>query len=115
MPSLLLVEDSEEMRMLVEVCLDDWEILEATSSDEALTLLASHTPDLVLIDSMLDDGPVEERLPELRAAFPRGPLLWFATKLPSAQFKELITGQISKPFEPDELALRLAEYLQTAG
>ncbi|HCI12520.1 MAG TPA: response regulator [Gallionellaceae bacterium] len=57
--TILLVEDDATNRKLVRVVLGDkkrYRILEATSVAEALALLGSEKPDLLLLDIRLADG-----------------------------------------------------------
>jgi len=58
---ILIVDDQSEVRELVEVTLriGPYEILQASSGDEALTITRSERPDLVLLDVMMPDSSVD--------------------------------------------------------
>jgi two-component system alkaline phosphatase synthesis response regulator PhoP len=57
MRKLLIVDDEDGVRSLVRITLDhgDYEMLEATTGEEALRLVHAHRPELVLLDVMLPD------------------------------------------------------------
>jgi len=106
MHSLLLIEDSSELRDLVGFCLDTWTVREASSRLEAMGLLGDSKPDLILLDSQLDDGPSQLWFSQLRAAFD-GPIVWFSGHAPGPELSGQIAGQILKPFDPTQLANQL--------
>jgi len=58
---ILIVDDQSEVRELVEVTLriGPYEILQASSGDEALTITRSEQPDLVLLDVMMPNSSVD--------------------------------------------------------
>ena len=58
---ILIVDDQSEVRELVEVTLriGPYEILQASSGDEALTITRSERPDLVLLDVMMPNSSVD--------------------------------------------------------
>ncbi len=61
MKKILIVDDQSEVRELVEVTLriGPYEILQASSGDEGLTITRSERPDLVLLDVMMPDSSVD--------------------------------------------------------
>ena len=61
MKKILIVDDQSEVRELVEVTLriGPYEILQASSGDEALTIARSERPDLVLLDVMMPNSSVD--------------------------------------------------------
>lgn len=61
MKKILIVDDQSEVRELVEVTLriGPYEILQASSGDEALTITRSEQPDLVLLDVMMPNSSVD--------------------------------------------------------
>ena len=111
MQSLLLIEDCPELRDLVGFCLDNWTIREASSRLQALGLLDDSKPDLVLLDSQLDDGPSHLWFSQLRAAFD-GPIVWFSGHALDPELSNQIAGQILKPFDPGKLANQLEQLLR---
>lgn len=109
MRCLLLIEDSVELQALVAVCLGGWEILEAAGGEEALAHLRLRQPDLILLDSQLEDGSAQQWFPQLRSLF-AGPIVWFSSKDPGPDLAGQLAGQIQKPFDP----LRLQGQLLSA-
>lgn len=107
---MLIIEDSLELRALVAVCLDGWAVLEASSGAEALSLLDGHLPDLVLLDSQLEDGPTQQWFPKLRAAF-SGPIVWFSAREPGPEIESELAGHVPKPFDPMNLEILLEAIL----
>lgn len=61
MKKILIVDDQSEVRELVEVTLriGPYEILQASSGDEALTIARSERPDLVLLDVMMPNSSAD--------------------------------------------------------
>ena len=61
MKKILIVDDQSEVRDLVEITLriGPYEILQASSGDEALTITRSERPDLVLLDVMMPDSSLD--------------------------------------------------------
>ncbi len=58
MKKILIVDDEEKVRKLVEVTLSvgDLEILHASSGDEALKITREAKPDIILLDIMMPGG-----------------------------------------------------------
>jgi CheY-like chemotaxis protein len=58
MKKILIVDDRHEVRELVEVTLrvKDYQILEATSGEEAIEIVKAEKPDLILMDIMMPGG-----------------------------------------------------------
>ena len=58
---ILIVDDQYEVRELVEVTLriGDYEILQAASGDDALKIAREEKPDMVLLDVMMPNSPVD--------------------------------------------------------
>ncbi|MEG4317987.1 MULTISPECIES: response regulator [unclassified Microcoleus] len=117
---ILVVDDQEHLRELVQACLEDlggWETLVAGSGEECLQILQTEQPDAILLDvSMpgMDGIAVYDRLqsdPKTRSI----PVILLTAKvLPSdrAKFAEMgVTGVISKPIQPTSLTVEVAEIL----
>lgn len=60
MKKILIVDDQPEVRELVEVTLSvgDYQILQASTGDEALALTRIERPDLVLLDVMMPNSSI---------------------------------------------------------
>lgn len=58
---ILIVDDHSHVRELVEATLDigDYAILQAASGDEALTIARAEYPDLILLDVMMPNSPLD--------------------------------------------------------
>ena len=69
--TLLIVDDSKVSRMMIRGRIQqlepDWEVLEAGTGDEALTLIADHTPDYITMDVNMPGLSGFEAVARLRA------------------------------------------------
>ena len=115
--TVLLVEDERKLRELVRSYLEraGLAVLSTSSGAEAITLAASASPDLVVLDLGLPDVPGETVARELRAAGPV-PILMLTAK---AGEEDRIAGlelgaddYVTKPFSPRELVLRVQAILR---
>jgi CheY-like chemotaxis protein len=117
---ILVVDDEEHLRELVQACLEDlggWETLVAGSGEQCLEILKTERPSAILLDiSMpgMDGIAVYDRLqsdPKTRSI----PVILLTAKvLPSdrAKFAKMgVTGVISKPIQPTTLTEEVAEIL----
>jgi CheY-like chemotaxis protein len=117
---ILVVDDQEHLRELVQACLEDlggWETLVAASGEECLQIVQTQQPSAILLDvSMpgMDGITVYDRLqsdPKTRSI----PVILLTAKvLPSdrAKFAEMgVTGVIAKPIQPTNLTVEVAEIL----
>ena len=114
---VLLVEDERKLRELVRSYLEraGLAVLSTSSGAEAITLAASASPDLVVLDLGLPDVPGETVARELRAAG-SVPILILTAK---AGEEDRIAGlelgaddYVTKPFSPRELVLRVQAILR---
>ena len=117
---ILVVEDEEHLRELVQVCLEDlggWETLVAGSGQECLQILQTERPNAILLDlsmpgmngfavyEILQSDPVTRSIPLI---------LLTAKVLPSdrAKFAQMaVAGVITKPIQPITLTEEVAEIL----
>ncbi len=108
---VLTVDDSATMRSLVSHTLSEagFEMLEAEDGDAALTVLASHTVDLIITDLNMPRMDGFTLITEVRAgaSHPYVPILMLTTESDPAR-KERgkqagATGWIVKPFNPEKL------------
>jgi CheY-like chemotaxis protein len=117
---ILVVDDEEHLRELVQACLEDlggWDTLVAGSGEQCLEILKTAQPHAILLDiSMpgMDGIAVYDRIqsdPKTRSI----PVILLTAKvLPSdrAKFAEMgVTGVISKPIQPVTLTKEVAEIL----
>ncbi len=93
-------------------------MLSTGSGAEALTLAASGSPDLVVLDLGLPDIPGETVARELRAAGPVPVLMLTAKSSEEDRIRGLELGAddyVTKPFSPRELVLRVQAILRRGG
>ena len=111
--SMLVVEDETIVSLLVEGMLMDLgcdDVWYASSVDEALGILAEHTPDAAVLDVNLGGEPaypIARRLAEAQVPFV------FATGYGASGVHEDWAGRpvLQKPFQTDMLAAALASVL----
>ncbi|WP_164848293.1 response regulator transcription factor [Halobacteriovorax sp. HLS] len=107
---ILIVDDSEDVRLLIRKTLENNFILEeAQTSDEVMTKAYDFKPDLIVLDIMLPDTSGYEICSQLKSKeeFKNTPIIFLSSKVGS---NSRITGYklgaiqyIEKPFEPNEL------------
>jgi DNA-binding response OmpR family regulator len=115
--TVLLVEDERKLRDLVRSYLEraGFTVLSTGSGAEALTLAASGSPDLVVLDLGLPDIPGETVARELRAAGPVPVLMLTAKSSEEDRIRGLELGAddyVTKPFSPRELLARVRAALR---
>ena len=117
---ILVVDDEECIREIVQACLEDmggWEVIVAASGKDGLLLAEAQRLDAILLDvSMPDmDGFVFfEALQENSATRAIPVILLTAKVLPDdqAQFKTMgVAGVITKPFDPEIISAQVAQIL----
>ncbi len=118
--TVLLVEDERKLRDLVRSYLEraGFTVLSTGSGAEAITLAASASPDLVVLDLGLPDIPGETVARELRAAGPVPVLMLTAKSSEEDRIHGLELGAddyVTKPFSPRELVLRVQAILRRGG
>jgi len=106
---VLLVDDEPDIRRIGELSLrrgGGWDVAMAGSGAEAIALLGSYKPDIVLLDVMMPtmDGP--QTLAKLRQ-IPEGasvPVIFVTAKVQRDDVTRLrahgALGVVSKPFDP---------------
>ncbi|MEA5500215.1 response regulator [Limnoraphis robusta Tam1] len=117
---ILVVDDEEHLRELVQLCLEDlagWQTLTAGSGKECLRILQTEQPNAILLDvsmpemdgfmvfEQLQSNPVTQSIPVI---------LLTAKVLPSdrAKFSKMgVAGVITKPIEAMTLTEEVAEIL----
>ncbi|PSB01982.1 response regulator [Merismopedia glauca] len=117
---ILVVDDEERLRELVQACLEDlggWDTLTAASGEDGLQILQTQSVNAILLDvSMpgMDGVAVYERLQANPITKSIPVILLTAKVLPSdrAKFAQMgVAGVISKPIEPTTLVAEVAEVL----
>lgn len=99
-PAILVVEDDNTTRELVRRTLrkNGWEIWEATNGRTALTLLADHTPDLILLDLMMPEMDGFQFVAALRqnAAWQAIPVIVVTAKDLSREEQQQLNGDVAQ-------------------
>ncbi|MFQ6552657.1 response regulator [Aestuariibius insulae] len=113
---VLHVDDENDIREIVALALEmdgDWEVATATSGAEALDLMASDRPEIILLDVMMPSmsGPELKKQmdcdPDLRGI----PVIFMTAAAQEQTRAELLAlnalGVIEKPFDPMALGANL--------
>lgn len=118
---VLIVDDSETMRMIVikslrQAGFEELETAEASSARDALAAIAKGGIDLVLSDVNMPEITGIELVKVIRAKFKSLPIIMVTTES-SPEMKKKMTdaganGIIHKPFPPDQLRKVLSPYLK---
>jgi two-component system, cell cycle response regulator DivK len=116
---ILAVDDQEDNRRILRDLLTNvgYEVIEATSGEEAVTQAVAHMPDLILMDIQLPgiDGYEATRRIKAQPDLRRIPLIVVTSyALSGDETKALAAGAdayVSKPFSPRALLAKVREYL----
>lgn len=121
MPTILIVDDEEDIRELIAMNLkrdDRYEFIEAGGGLEALKLARKRRPDLIILDLMLPEMDGIEVYRQLRAdaRTERIPVIMLTAR---GRLEEKLAGlelgaddYLPKPFSPKELSLRIRNLLR---
>lgn len=116
-PSLLIVDDEAGVRESIRLIFgDDLRVFEAKSSEEAVRRVREERPEVVLLDIMMPGTSGLETLSQIKAAHPDGQVIML-TALNTARtaFAAKESGAfdyVTKPFDVDELRLRVDRALE---
>ncbi len=118
--TVLLVEDERKLRELVRSYLEraGFMVLSTGSGAEAISMVGSAAPDLVVLDLGLPDVPGETVAREVRAAGATPILILTAMSAEEDRIAGLELGAddyVTKPFSPRELVLRVQAILRRGG
>lgn len=99
----LVVDDDAALRLLLRVNLelDGFTVVEATSIADAQSAVASDRPDVVLLDVHLGAEETLDLLDELRAA--GIPVALVTGSVDVELYRDRADAIVSKPFDPEEL------------
>lgn len=105
----MIVDDDESVRSLLRMTLPEgeYEIEEANDGEEALVLLTSHVPDLVLLDWKMPGRHGSLVLDELKTRHPQLPVIVLTAEV-AEHHRNLAESLkvdvfLTKPFSPLEL------------
>lgn len=118
--TILIADDDEDLRLLVQVTLENptYRILTAVDGSEALDALNQHRPDLLIIDWMMPGLNGYEAVTQLRqnpytATIPVVMLTAKDGLEAQEQMASLaLAGYLVKPFSPLELIKKVREVLE---
>jgi excisionase family DNA binding protein len=110
-PLVLIVDDDDRLREYVRVNLEmeGYEVREARSAEEGLSVLEEASPDLILLDVMMPEVDGWEMLQRVQERHGVGsiPVIMFSGKVDEDSTAEATTrgaqGFIGKPFNPQQL------------
>lgn len=116
MKNIMIIDDDIHIGNMLEEVLtkDGYSVSRAYSGTEALLLLSSHKPDLVLLDLMLPGLKGEDVLPKIKGI----PVIVVSAKVNVNDKVNLLLGgatdYITKPFEIKELLARITVALRNS-
>ncbi len=126
MPTVLIVDDEQHIRLLIEQTLEELEddgvdLLTAADGEEALDVVDNHHPDLVFLDVMMpkrNGFEVCRAIKEERGLSGTTVILLTAKGQAYDREQGLAAGAdqyLTKPFDPDDLLRRARAALGLAG
>jgi len=100
---VLVVEDDPSLRLLyrVNLELEQFDVREAATIDDARAFVRDGRPDVVLLDVHLGEVASDELIDELRAA--GIPVVVVTGSADINQYRERADDVLGKPFEPNDL------------
>lgn len=118
--TILIIDDEAQIRKLLSITLQshDYKVLEATTGKEGLTYVATHPPDLILLDIGLPDQSGHDVLKHLRDWFSNPIIIVSVQNNEEDIVRALDNGAndyLIKPFRTGELLARIRSALRTAN
>ncbi len=111
---ILVVDDAPAILKVlrIKLKLSGYDVITTTSGAEAIELVKSRNPDLVLLDMLLPDVNGLEVLGQVRT-FSRVPVIAFSAKLDAgpAAMEKGADAFITKPFDPDLIVSKIKALL----
>ena len=119
MKTIMVIDDDQQIRELVELSLkitSGWKVIEATSGQHALEILAEQRPDAILLDYHMPEMTGLETLNLIRQTheYRNIPVIAYTADphaIDKENLPEGLSGVLLKPFAPDSLAKRLGDLL----
>lgn len=114
MSEILIIDDDLHIGNLLEETLtaEGYSVSRAYSGTEAMLILSSNKPDLILLDLMLPGLSGEELLPQIKDI----PVIVVSAKIDPSNKVELLLGgaadYVTKPFDMQELLARITVQLR---
>lgn len=115
MSQVLVVEDYDDARLMVEMILEDagYRVLLAADGREGVALARQHRPDAILMDIFMPGLDGIEATREIKAdpATASVPVIAYTAKPSSVRDgEELFAAVCAKPCDPDELLKVVGEF-----
>ncbi len=114
---ILIIDDEVQIRKLLTITLTsyDYKVVEAVNAKEALTLVANHPPDLVLLDIGLPDMSGHQVLRHLREWYTK-PIIVLSVQSAEEDIVQALdhgaNDYLIKPFRTGELMARIRSALR---
>lgn len=116
---ILVVEDHEDNRHILRDLLTSagYEMVEAVTGEEGVTMAATHSPDLILMDIQLPeiDGYEATRRIKANPSLESIPIIAVTSYALSGDdllaYDAGCAGYVAKPFSPRKLLAKIREYL----
>lgn len=119
-PTVLIIDDEIQIRKLLTITLqsNDFRVFEAATGKEGLSFVASHPPDVILLDLGLPDENGHEVLRHLREWYSNPIIIISVQSSEEGIVKALDNGAndyLTKPFRTGELLARIRSALRKAS
>ena len=119
-PSILIIDDEAQIRKLLTITLqsNDYKVSEAATGKEALKVVATHPPDLIMLDLGLPDESGHDVLKHLREWFSNPIIIVSVQSSEEDIVKALDNGAndyLIKPFRTGELLARVRSAMRKAN
>ncbi len=112
---VLVVDDEPKIGNIlrIKLRLHGYEVITTTSGAEAVEIIRTQNPDIVLLDILMPDVTGMDVLDRVRA-FSQVPIVVFTARADIIQFAMKLgaNDSISKPFEPDQLVAKIESVLK---
>lgn len=118
--TVLIVDDEEDVRAIAKLGLEmgaGWNVLTASSGQEALSMAENHHPDVILLDMMMPDLDGRATLQQLKnnSATQHIPVILVTAKVQESEHNNLVELDVAaifaKPFRPLKLADQISQAL----
>lgn len=109
---ILIIDDEPQIRKLLRIVLESngYKVIQASTANEGMSLTASHSPELILLDIGLPDLSGHEVLLELRTWYEKSIVILSVQDSEEDIIKALDNGAtdyLTKPFRTGELLARI--------
>lgn len=118
---VLIVDDEEDVRAIAKIGLEigaGWNVLTASSGQEALVIAQALQPDVILLDMMMPDMDGRATLQQLKAnpATRKIPVILVTAKIQPSDHESFagldVAAVFAKPFRPLKLAEQISATCQ---